>query len=148
MKVVLLEHIRGIGRAGDIKEVSDGYARNFLLPRGLGRPANDSTLREIETIRTRKLEAHSMARAEAEAVLAKLDGSTVKLEGTANEHGTLFSGITERDIAERLTAAAGMRIDPRAVAVQGHIKHTGTHAVEVRLTDGITAHVTVEVTAR
>lgn len=147
MKVVLLDNIRGIGRVGDIKEVSDGYARNFLLPRGLGRTANAGAVKEAAGLKTKKLEAQTMAHAQALEVAAVLNGTTVTIPAKANERGTLFSGIAEDAIAVRLSEVAAARIPPSAVRLDEHLKHIGSHTVHVALTDDVSADVVIDVVA-
>ena len=145
MKLVLLDNVKGIGRVGDIKDVSDGYARNFLLPRGLGKRVTDGVIKEVAGLKTKKLEALSMARAQSVELAGKLAGVTIVLHSRANEKGTLFSGITESEIADALSTKAGAHIPASAIALEGHIKSIGAHSVTVRLADDVSTDIVVDV---
>ncbi|HXK36475.1 MAG TPA: 50S ribosomal protein L9 [Candidatus Paceibacterota bacterium] len=145
MKVVLLDNIKGIGMVGSVKEVSDGYARNFLLPKGLAKLASPAVLKEAESLKARKLEATKLAHDEAQGVAQKIEGATVVLAGRANERGTLFSAIGADDIAQAVSAIAGARIDASQVKLDEHIKTAGAHQVVIELVEGIRATVTVDV---
>ncbi|MCC6405160.1 MAG: 50S ribosomal protein L9 [Candidatus Yanofskybacteria bacterium] len=147
MKVVLLDNIRGIGKVGEVKEVNDGYARNFLIRRGLGKPASAGAIKESEQLKAAKLEARTLAHAQAVAMAATLANTPITVRGKANDHGTLFSGITETDIAEHLSAAAGAHIAPTAVRLDGHLKTLGEHTVHVRLTEDVGVDIVVRVEA-
>lgn len=145
MRVVLLDNIKGIGRVGDIKDVNDGYARNFLLPRKLAKPVTPGVLSDVEAVKAKKLEALSLKEQEAKELAQKLNGSTVEVSGRANGQGTLFAGIEEKHVAHALSAAAGIHIAPESVRMGGHIKMLGEHPVTIELAEGVTATVTVVV---
>jgi large subunit ribosomal protein L9 len=135
MKVVLLTNIRGIGHVSDIKEVNDGYARNFLFPRKAARPVTDGILKEVATTKAQKLQAATQSRDQAQALAKTLSGTRVELTGKASPKGKLFAAITQ------------VTIDGRTFTLPEPIKTTGEHPVLLELTDGITASVTVVVTA-
>jgi len=145
MKVVLLDNIKGIGQVGDIKEVSDGYARNFLLPRGLGKAVTEGVIKEVAGIRIKKLQVRAMQLAQSKELAAKLSGMTVTLQGKANEKGTLFSSVSESDISEKLSAQVGAHIEATAIVMDGHMKSIGKHQANVQLTEGVSADITVEI---
>lgn len=154
MRVILLDNIRGIGQVGDIKEVSDGYARNFLFPRHKARPASGGVAKDIEGLKAKKLEARALAHAQAEELAIKLSAMTITLQRKTNPKGKLFSGITATDIAEAVSNEAGIHITPDAIALDlprrqagGHIKTIGDHTVRIKLSDGLTADMKVTVTA-
>ncbi|HUO75313.1 MAG TPA: 50S ribosomal protein L9 [Candidatus Paceibacterota bacterium] len=135
MKVLLLDNVRGIGKVGDVKDVADGYARNFLLKRNLARAATDGTIRDAAQFISKKREAVAMVQAEAQELAAKLTGTTVEISGKANEKGTLFAAISS------------ITIDGATFELPEHIKTTGNHPVTLRLAEGVTADITVSVTA-
>lgn len=145
MKVILLDNIKGIGQIGDVKEVSDGYARNFLFPRKLGKPASDGAAKEAQSMKAKKLEALHMAKAQSEELAAKLSGIAVMLQGKSNEKGKLFSAITTADIATALSKEAGVHIPPSVVVLSEHLKTIGEHTVRVELAGGVSADVTVTI---
>lgn len=136
MKVILLENIRGIGQVGDIKEVSDGYARNFLLARGKAKPATEGIIKEVSATKNKKLELAAMAQSQLRELAANLSGKRVELTGKANQKGTLFAAIPE------------VTIDGRAFKLPEPIKTTGDHPVVIELGSGVTADIVVVVTAR
>jgi large subunit ribosomal protein L9 len=137
MKVIFLDNVKGIGQVGDVKEVSDGYARNFLFPRKLGKPASAGAAKEAETMKAKKLEALSIAKAQSEELAKKLSGIAVVLKGKANEKGKLFSAITAADVATELSKEAGIHIAPEAVVLKEHLKTIGEHTVSIALSGGL-----------
>jgi large subunit ribosomal protein L9 len=128
-----------------VKEVSDGYARNFLFPRKLGKPANDGVAKELQSLKAQKLEALKMAHAQSEELAKTLAGMAVVLQGKSNEKGKLFSAITAADVATALSAEAGVHIPPSAVVLSEHLKTIGEHSVRINLADGISADVNVTI---
>jgi large subunit ribosomal protein L9 len=145
MKVVLLDNVKGIGQVGDIKEVSDGYGRNYLLPRGLGKRVTDGVIKEVAGLKIKKLQALAMVHSQSVELASKLAGATIVLHGKANEKGTLFSGITQADIATELSKLAGAHIPETAIALEGHIKSIGAHTARVMLAEDVVADITVDV---
>src|SRR5512143_1158320 len=129
MKVVLLDNVRGIGRVGDVKEVSDGYARNFLLKNRLAKAATAGSVRDAATLAAKKLEALALEQSEAQELAAKIDGIVIPIAGKANEKGTLFAAIDAAHIAAAVSAQVGARIDPESVILDGHLKTIGDHQV-------------------
>jgi large subunit ribosomal protein L9 len=147
MRVILLNSIRGIGQAGDIKDVSDGYARNFLFPRGSAKPATDGMIKEAASIRVKNMETTSLAHQQAADLALKLNGSRIELSGKANSQGKLFAGIEAGPIAASFSTLAGVHITADAVKLAEHIKTVGEHTVSIELADGVTTLVTVVVSA-
>lgn len=148
MKVLLLDNIRGIGQVGDIKDVADGYARNFLLARGKARAVTASAARDAESLKARKREALHIARQEAEALKEKMTGLSVSVTGTANPKGTLFAAIDPAAIADRLSSVLHVRIDPSQLHPTDHLKTVGEHTVGISLPGGVTAQVLVVIEPR
>ena len=147
MRVVLLDNIKGIGQVGDIKDVSDGYARNFLFPRRAARPASVGILKDVQTLKLKKLQEFALAKDKAQELATKLAGMKIELTGKANDKGTLFAGIEAHHVADAITAVAGVNISADTVKLPEHIKTVGEHQVILELTDGVTASVTVVVIA-
>jgi large subunit ribosomal protein L9 len=145
MKVILTDNIKGIGRIGDIKDVSDGYARNFLFPRKLGKPASDGAARELEGLKAKKLEAMALEKAQAEELAKKLEGLAVVLQGKSNEKGKLFSAITAADVAAAVSKEAGVHIAPESIVLTDHLKTIGDHSVRIALAGGLSADLKVTV---
>jgi large subunit ribosomal protein L9 len=145
MKVILLDNVKDIGQVGDIKEVSDGYARNFLLPRKLGKGVTEGVIKEVAGLKIRKLQIQEMAHAQSVELAAKLAGTTVMLQGKANEKGKLFSGISESDIAQQVSKQAGAHIPASSIVQESPIKTVGSHEARIRLADDVFADIMIEV---
>lgn len=147
MKVILLDNIRAVGKVGDIKDVRDGYARNFLLPRNLARIASDGVVKDVEQIKAKKLAAYEMAQTQAKQVAEKLKDTEIEIKGAANEKGTLFAAIETEQLAKELSTAAGVRVDPAHIILAAPVKTVGEHTVTVELTDEVSVDVSVKVSA-
>jgi large subunit ribosomal protein L9 len=145
MKVILKQPVKGIGEAGTIKEVSDGYARNFLLPRGLAVSATEGMLKKVEEHKA--AEARRSAKAEEDmAHLAQLlDGQTVTVKAKAGEQHRLYGSITNGDIAEAVQRETHHEIDKKKIELPEPIRTVGTHDVAVRLTGKLIPHIKVVV---
>jgi large subunit ribosomal protein L9 len=146
MEVILREDVQSLGRAGQLVRVRPGYARNYLLPRGLAYQATEGNRKRIaaETrARTARLES---AKAGAEALAARLAGITVTIPGKAGEEGKLFGSVTAQDIADAL-AGQGVEVDRRRIELGSPIKAVGSHPVTVRLHPDVHAEVLVNVVA-
>ena len=135
MKVVLLDNVRGIGQVGDVRDVSDGYARNFLLRRNLARAATPGAVKDAAVVTSHRQSSQQVAQTAAQELASKVSGMSVSLVGKANEKGTLFAAISS------------VTIDGTTFELPEHIKTTGEHPVTLHLADGVTATVTVTVTA-
>lgn len=143
MKVILLQDIKGLGKAGNVANVSDGYARNLLIPKGMVKEATDSNLRELK----RKKEAYEAKEAEdlesARALAKRIAMLRVKLTAKGGEGGRLFGSITAKDISEALMEQHKIEVDRRKILLENPIKQTGEHVVEVKLFTDVTANLRV-----
>jgi large subunit ribosomal protein L9 len=148
MRVVFMDNIKGVGQVGDVKDVADGYARNFLMPRGLAKPATDAVLRDIEAIRAKKAAVLERHRSEAEALAARLSGVTVTIAGKANEQGTLFAAIEAADVAAAITKQAGVAVSAEQVKLPEHLKTVGDHPLTLELAEGVSAAITLKISAQ
>ena len=146
MKVVLLQDVKGQGKKGDIVNVSDGYARNFLFPKKLAVPADAKALNEARGKEEARLHKIEVEKAEANATAAKLAASPVKLTCQAGGDGRLYGSITSKDIAEELKRAYGVDIDKRKIQLDAPIKAYGTYQLDVKLYPEIVGKLTVVVT--
>ncbi|HSP54733.1 MAG TPA: 50S ribosomal protein L9, partial [Dehalococcoidia bacterium] len=145
-KVVFLEEVEGTASPGDVKNVANGFARNFLLPRKLAAPATDHYI-EIAKAKATK-HARRQERLDDETrthILPKVDGRSVRIEVRIGEQGKLFGSVTARDIAEALQAETGVEIAHQQVSLGQAIREVGTQEVSVRLTKNVIAKVTVHV---
>jgi large subunit ribosomal protein L9 len=144
--VILREDVKSLGKAGELVRVKPGYARNFLLPRGLAFEATEGNKKRIAA-ETRARGARDQAeRAEAERFAAALGAAALTLKGKAGEEGKLFGSITAQDIADAL-AAQGHQVDRRRIELEHPIKTVGHHTVGVRLHSEVHAEVRVSVVA-
>ena len=146
MKVILQQDVRGQGKKGQLVEVSDGYARNFLLPRKLAVSAtaeNVSTMKQQEKARKAQEAAE---RAEAEAIARKLEGIMVKIPAKAGEGWRLFGAVTAKEIAESLSAQHGLDIPKARLVLEDPIKSCGSYQIRAKLGYEISGTVNVLVT--
>ncbi|NLG84654.1 MAG: 50S ribosomal protein L9 [Firmicutes bacterium] len=145
MKVVLKQDVKGLGRKGEIKEVADGYARNFLCPQGLAVPATEANLRALEEERTRRQQQEYREVEEARALAARLEGLRVVIKAKAGESGRLFGAITAKDVVEAIRHAARVEVDRKKIELVESIKKTGFYRVPIKLHHGVSTEVRVEV---
>lgn len=145
MQVILLEKVANLGQLGDVVKVKDGYGRNYLIPQGKARRATDATIKEFEARRAELEKAQSDRLAAAEAVRAKLDGTTVSISAKAGVDGRLFGSVTNFDIAEALVKQGFQVAKGQVRLPQGPLKAVGEHPIVVDLHSDITAAVTVTV---
>lgn len=139
MKVILLQDIKGTGKKDDIINVSDGYARNFLLPRKLAREADAGAINDIRNKERAAEHRINEEKKAARALADRISGSTVKLTAKAGSTGKLFGSVTNKEIAELLNSTFGTDIDKRKVILDSDIKTFGTFECEVKLYTGISA---------
>jgi large subunit ribosomal protein L9 len=144
MKVILKHDVKGVGRAGDVKDVKDGYARNFLLPNGAAVMADGGALKNWERHRAEREERDRLERDDAEATAQKLRAMKLEIPVKAGERNRLFGSVTNREIAEAI-GREGIEIDRHLIHLREPIKTVGDHRVEIRLLSGIDAQVTVTV---
>ena len=146
MKVVLLKDVRGTGKKGEIKEVSDGYEKNFLLKQGFAKAADKTALNENQN----KMEANSYHRAmelkAAKELAAKLEGATINLKIRCGENGKTFGSITAKEIADGLNAK-GYEIDKRKIELKEPLKAIGSYRVTAKLYPEVSAKFNVQIVA-
>ena len=144
MKVILIDEIRGLGTRGDIVNVKDGYARNYLLPKNLAREATPGNLKAVEHERKKWALLAQEEKAAAQKAAEKAKGMKVVLHKRAGEEGTLFGSVTAAEIADELLKQ-GIEVDKRRIELAHPIKTLGMHDVEVRLHREVAANIQVEV---
>lgn len=145
MKVILKADVKGSGRQGELVTVSDGYARNYLLPRGLATEANASALSDLHARQEAARHREEVERQNARDAAKTLAGKIVRVTAKAGAAGRLFGKVTSKEIAEALSAQFGVEIDKRKIVLDTDIKNFGTYAFEVKLYAGITAKLSVAV---
>ncbi|GMV84332.1 MAG: hypothetical protein AMXMBFR80_01900 [Dehalococcoidia bacterium] len=145
MKVVFFEDVEGTAQVGDVKEVKNGFARNFLLPRGIAGATTRDNLQRANSLAQKEARRQEKLDGDARGISSKLEGYTVTLEARVGETGRLFGSITNRDIAEALTARAGVEVDPHIVLLPEPIRDIGPRPVTIKFTRNVSAEVTVDV---
>ncbi|MDM8001101.1 MAG: 50S ribosomal protein L9 [Dehalococcoidia bacterium] len=147
MKVVLVRDVPRVGKAGDVKEVADGYARNFLLRRNLARPATPTALKEVEAQLQREEQEHQRRLDELTKLAQQLEGLvlTFNIKAKAVEGERLYGSIRDNQIAEELARVTGAAIDRAMVVLEAPIRTLGTHELTVRLSKDLTPKVKVVV---
>ncbi|HIX05151.1 50S ribosomal protein L9 [Candidatus Allofournierella merdipullorum] len=145
MKVILKQDVKTIGKKDEIHEVSDGYARNFLFPRGLAAPADAAAVNMARTKSEAKEHHAAEALAAAQALADKVKDKTVTLKAKGGASGRLFGKITAKDVAEALSKAVGTELDKRKVELERDIKDFGTYSATVKLHPGVSAAFKVKV---
>ena len=143
MEVLLLRDVEQLGQIGEIKRVADGYARNFLIPRGLATIATPGAVKQAELLRQRDARRQEKELNEAQALAQELDGRSVTFQARAGESDRLYGSITNANIAEALEEQVGQDVDRRKIEMEEPLKELGTHAVTIRLAPGAEAKVTV-----
>ncbi len=145
MKVILADDVDNLGNKGDVISVADGYARNFLIPKGKALFATKGALRQAELMTKARVEREQKAKEAAAAKVADLASSPVYISARAGEGGRLFGSVTKSDVARGIEEQLGEVIDRHNVILDDPIRVLGTHQVEVKLHDEVNALVTVEV---
>ena len=144
MKVVLLQDVKGKGKKGELCNVSDGYARNFLFPKKLAVEADNAALNELKNREESAAHHKKEEIAAAKETAAKLDGKTVSITAQAGAGGKLFGSVTSKEIAAEIKAKLGIEIDRKKMNV-ADIKNFGEYTAEIKLYQGVTAKITVKV---
>ena len=141
MKVILLQDIKGSGKKGELVEVSDGYARNFLFPRKLAKEANAQAMNELKNAEAAKVHKVETEIANAKQAQEKLEGKSVKLFAKGGQGGRLFGSVTAKEIADEIRKTYRIDVDKRRIDIDGDIKAFGTYTCTIKLYTGISAKV-------
>ena len=147
MKLILTQEVTGLGAAGDVVEVKDGYGRNYLVPRGLGIRWSRGGEKTIESIKTARSSRAVRDQDHAGDVKAKLEASPVNVQVRAGAGGRLFGSVTVSEIAQAITETSGEQVDKRTIVVDQPIKSLGAHEVSVKLHEDVSATVSLNVVA-
>lgn len=145
MKLILTQEIDGLGGAGDIVEVKNGYGRNYLIPRGVAVRWTKGGQKQVDSIKAARASRSVRDHDHAAELQKKLQSGTVDLKVRAGSEGRLFGAVTVSDIADALGTVAGEEIDKRTIAVTNPIKSLGAHTVAVKLHDDVSASVALNV---
>lgn len=146
MKVIFTQDVKGSGKKGEVKEVSDGYARNFLIGKGLAVEATAKNMSDLAGKKSSEQHKADVAKAEALDSAAKLKGKSVTIKAKAGAGGKLFGAVTASHVADAVGQQLGIKTEKKKVALSSEIKAFGTYTAEIKLYTGISEKITVEVT--
>ncbi len=145
MKVILLQDIKGTGKKNQIMEISDGYARNFLLPRKLAREATAEAINSVEKSKSADAHRAEVKKAEAEKQARELKGKVIQLSVRGGENGKIYGSVTNDQIASALKEQLGVEIDKRKIEVEEPIKNAGQAFINLKLMAGVSTRLIVNV---
>ncbi|OPL19661.1 MAG: hypothetical protein AVO35_01430 [Candidatus Aegiribacteria sp. MLS_C] len=144
MKVLLIKSVEDLGLGGDVVDVADGYARNFLFPRNLAVRATPAAVKSSEVYRTRALKEQARISSESQALAEKLNGLVVEIRASADEAGHLYGSVTERSISQSIKDS-GYEVEVEQVLLAEHLKATGEYSVPIKVYGDIRAEVSVRI---
>ena len=147
MKLILTNEVSGLGAPGDVVDVKDGYARNYLIPRRLGTPWTKGGQKQVDSIITARANREVKSLEEAKVLASRLQNAPVTVSAKAGRSGRLFGAVNPADIAAAVKAAGGPELDRRTIEITGHVKTTGSYQALVRLHPEVQATVPFEVVA-
>ena len=145
MKLILISDVDELGKRGDVVDVAEGYARNFLLPRKKAVKANEGALAQAETVREARIETERRARDQAEALATQLVGTRVVLAAQAGDEGRLYGSISVHDVVEGIRRFTGLELDKGSVVLESPIKAIGLHEIQIQLHPEIEFPLTLDV---
>jgi large subunit ribosomal protein L9 len=145
MKVLLTQEVQGLGAPGQVKEVAEGYARNYLLPKKLAVPATPAALKELEIRQAAEKKRQQKIDEEMRSVAKKLAEATVTIRSKVGEGGKLYGSVTTADVAEALERQLGQTVDKRKIEIEEPIRHVGSYKVPIKLSKNVATNVNVVV---
>ncbi len=145
MKVILLDNVKGVGKKDEVINANDGYARNFLLPKGLALEANNSNLSKLKAKQDSKAFKREEEKNKALEIKSQLEKITLKLEVKAGENGKIFGGVTSKEISERLKEQVNIDLDKKKIDLKETIKTTGIFTIDLKLFEGVIGKLKVEI---
>ncbi|HHT01683.1 MAG TPA: 50S ribosomal protein L9 [Firmicutes bacterium] len=147
MKVILLEDVKKLGTKGQVVQVADGYARNYLIPRGLAKEGSTGNLKNLALEQQRQSQQQEKQHLAMVAKAARLNGTRLEIKARTGDGGKLFGSVTSKDVAEALRAATGEDVDRRRIALDEPIKALGSYPIEIKLYPGVSSQITVDIVA-
>ena len=148
MKVILLDNIKGVGKKDEIINASDGYARNFLLPRKLAVEANNENLAKLKAKQSANDYRKDVEKQEAKKMAEKLKGILLKVRVKAGENGKIFGGVTAKEISEQLEKQYGFKVEKKKIELKETIKTIGIFNIDLKLYEGVSGKLKVHVIGR
>ena len=145
MKVILLDNVKGVGKKDEIINANDGYARNFLFPKGLAVEANNSNLVKLKAKQDSKAFKKEEDKKDALKIKEQIEKLTLKVEVKAGENGKIFGGVTSKEISEELNKQYKMEIDKKKIILKETIKNIGRFSVDIKFGEGVSAKLALEI---
>jgi large subunit ribosomal protein L9 len=145
MKIILTQEIRQLGSPGDVVEVADGYARNYLIPRGLAQRATKGAMKQVDMIKRTREVREVRDREKAVELATSLGGLKIRVQAKAGDGGRLFGQVTPQAVADAIVKAGGPKVDKRRLQMEGPIKSLGVHNASLRLHPEVEADLSIEV---
>jgi len=145
MKVILKDNIKGVGKKNEVINASDGYARNFLLPKNLAVEATPENMQKLNSQNQAKQYRKDVEKEQAEAIAKKLESITVEIKVQAGENGKIFGSVSSKEVAENLEKQYKIIIDKKKIEIKEPIKVLGTRTIEARLFEGVTGKIKINV---
>ncbi len=145
MRVVLIKDVPGYGTFGDIVNVKDGFANNYLIPRGLALPATEGNIKHVQEILKQKKRKLEREKAKAQEIAEKIDGLLIEIARPVGVTGKLYGAITVAEIAEKIKELAGVEVDKKKIMLKAPIKNVGRYNLTVKLHPEVSATITVDV---
>ncbi len=146
-KLILRDEVAGLGKRGDVVEVSPGYARNFLIPRGLGFPATEGALAQADAMRKNRLIKDTKDREAAEEIAKRLVSTSINIVARAGDGGKLFGSVTEQQIIDAIESQTKVKLRRKDLDLDEHIKEVGDHTAKVRLHSDVQFPINISVVA-
>lgn len=148
MKVILKDNIKGVGKKDEVINASDGYARNFLLPKGLAVEANSENMSKLKAKEDSKAYKKEQEKEEAKKISEKLAGIQLKVPVKSGENGKIFGGVSAKEIADLLKSNYNIEVDKKKIDLKETIKTLGLRTVTIKLYDGVVANLKVDVISK
>jgi len=145
VRLILLHDVKSLGKRGDVVDVADGYARNFLLPRKLAGEADKGALAQLDAQQKAQERRHAQELAEARELAARLESAKLSVKAKAGGNGKLFGAVTNADVAAAIAGALSVEIDKHKIELTSQIKALGSYPVEIRLNKNVVAKAVVDV---
>jgi len=145
MKVVLRRDVPTLGKAGEVKDVADGYGRNFLIPRGLAAPASRTAMENVEAHKAADARRRDRLDEEAQALAKRIEETPILIHARTGEGGRLYGSVTSSDVADALSAEVGTAIDKRNVDLAEPIRHVGAHTARIHVAQRVTVPLNIQV---
>ena len=145
MKVILVKDVPGYGTFGDIVNVKDGFANNYLIPRGLALPATEGNIKHVQEILRQKRRKLEREKAKAQEIAEKINGLVIEIAKPVGVTGKLYGAVTVSEIADKIKELAGVEVDRKKIMLKSPIKNVGRYNITVKLHPEVSATITVDV---